>query len=112
MSEIDFGTFRKRFAELIESSGKTRAYIAKQISVNPPTLVRWFNQTRTPDLQYVINICEYFGVTVEWLLGLDDEARRQTLSEETQKVISLYNLATPEDRLVINTILKRYEAEA
>ena len=51
-------------------------------------------------------------MTVEWLLGLDDEARRQTLSEETQKVISLYNLATPEDRLVINTILKRYEAEA
>lgn len=111
MEKIDFTIFRQRFQELIDHSGHTRTHIARQIGVNPPTMVRWFNETRTPDLQYVVAICDYFGVTMEWLLGLDDEARRQTLTDEAQKVLRLYNLATPQDRLVINTILQRYEAE-
>ena len=109
MSVIDFNIFRVRFAELIDSSGKTKAEIAKKIEANPPTLVRWFNGTRTPDLKYVVNIADYFGVTIEYLLGLDDNAAKQTLTEDLQNVVRLYSLATPEDRLVINTVLKRYE---
>ena len=66
-------TFQKRFSDLIESSGKTITAIAKDLHVSNQTISAWKIGTRSPKSPTVIVIADYFGVTVEWLMGFDVE---------------------------------------
>ena len=66
-------TFQKRFSDLIESSDKTITAIAKDLHVSNQTISAWKIGTRSPKSPTVIVIADYFGVTVEWLMGFDVE---------------------------------------
>ena len=69
-------TFQKRFSDLIESSDKTITAIAKDLHVSNQTISAWKIGTRSPKSPTVIVIADYFGVTVEWLMGFDVEKEK------------------------------------
>ena len=81
-------TFQKRFSDLIESSDKTITAIAKDLHVSNQTISAWKIGTRSPKSPTVIVIADYFGVTVEWLMGFDVEKtkdeKEQNFSEDPE----------------------------
>ena len=85
-------TFQKRFSDLIESSDKTITAIAKDLHVSNQTISAWKIGTRSPKSPTVIVIADYFGVTVEWLMGFDVEKTK----DEKEQVFS----EDPEIRIV------------
>ena len=66
-------TFRERFNELCESSGKTNTELAKDLGVSNQTISAWKTGTRSPKEPAIVAIANYFRVNVRWLMGFDIE---------------------------------------
>ena len=65
---------------------KTQAEIASEIGVLQPTYAQWELGHRQPKLQDLASIAFHYGVTTDWLLGLNEEnfsmQKKQTLSQK------------------------------
>ena len=64
--ELDFTAFKKNLRDLIESRGLYAKDIAAEINVSTPTLSRYLQGVREPELKYVVRLARYFGVSVDW----------------------------------------------
>ena len=104
--ELDFTAFKKNLRDLIESRGLYAKDIAAEINVSTPTLSRYLQGVREPELKYV----RYFGVSVDWLLGLSND-RYEAVPSEVREFATLYALASPDDRTIVETVLKKYREE-
>ena len=63
--------FPRVFRELRLEKGLTKVALAKELGFNHVTLVNWENGKRMPDVETIIQIANYFKVTVDQMLGLD-----------------------------------------
>ena len=84
--------------------------IAAEINVSTPTLSRYLQGVREPELKYVVRLARYFGVSVDWLLGLSND-RYEAVPTEVREFATLYALASPDDRTIVETVLKKYREE-
>jgi transcriptional regulator with XRE-family HTH domain len=62
-------TFRKRLKNLRENSGFTQTDVAKALNINYKTISNYELGKREPDLKTLIEICDLFDVTADYLLG-------------------------------------------
>lgn len=107
--EINYDIFRERLNGLVASRGRSIKALSEDMSITAATLSRYLSGSRKPDLIYVIKMSRYFNVSIDWLLGINGD-RYDMLPDEVQDIAFLYQLATPEDRKVIQTILERYDS--
>jgi len=61
--------FYDRFSDLCKQSGITPAKVAESIGINKSTMYMWKNQGTTPKYQTLQKLADYFGVSVDLLLG-------------------------------------------
>lgn len=73
--------FSERLRELRKSKGYTQEALAKTIGITPGAIGLYEQDRREPDNNTIITLAEVFGVSVDYLLGLD----------ETPTSISHYN---------------------
>lgn len=99
-STINYQMFIRRLNDLIAISNKSRTEIAAQTDIRPATLSRYLSGNRTPDLEYVAVLADYFGVPIDWLVGK---------SNDKSEMLQLYSMASDDDKLIIDTILKKYK---
>lgn len=60
--------FHVRLKELKDNSGKTQQKIAEDLNLTPQTLSYYMNG-REPNFDTLTNLADYFGVTIDYLLG-------------------------------------------
>ena len=70
-------TFRERFTELFEDSGKTITELSKDLHVSNQTISAWKTGARSPKEPTIIAISDYFHVSVAWLMGFDVEKQER-----------------------------------
>ncbi len=56
---------------LFESSGKSGNSILKELSLSPTAISEWKKGKSKPTVEALIKIADYFGVSVDYLLGRD-----------------------------------------
>lgn len=105
---LDFNFFSNRLSKLIESKGTSARQMAFSIGMVPSSVSRYLSGSRTPDLNYVYLISRYFGVSIDWLLGLSD-SKDSSVSDDAKHVADLYSMASEADQNVIKLILNKYE---
>jgi transcriptional regulator with XRE-family HTH domain len=64
--------FSKRIRELRLERKLKQADVAKELKVTPATVTRWESQTQEPDYLTLALLAQFFEVTTDYLLGLDD----------------------------------------
>ena len=64
--------FSERLKELRKSKGYTQEYLAKTIGITPGAIGLYEQDRREPDNNTIITLAEVFGVSVDYLLGLDE----------------------------------------
>lgn len=64
--------FSKRLSELISESGKSQNLISRELQIPKQKLSRWKIGYNEPDLDEIIVVAHYFGVTCDYLLGVDE----------------------------------------
>ena len=69
MKENAFG---KRLKELREEKHLSQKEAGEIFHVKGPTFSRWETGVMEPDLDTLVEICNYFCVTPNYLLGLED----------------------------------------
>ncbi len=64
--------FSERLKELREEKGLSQTQLAKLTKISQPTITRWENGERTPNIDSIITLCHFFNVSADYLIGLVD----------------------------------------
>ena len=107
---MDYSFFRENLRNLINVRGVTIKAFAEEVNASSATISRYLSGDRTPDLPYVVKIAEYFNVSIDWLLGINGD-KFDVMPKEVQEVASLYSLASPDDRRVVQAVLGKYKEQ-
>ena len=77
-----------RLKELRKKNGLSQAEFAKQINVAQNTVSNWENGNRSIDSEKAITIAEFFGVTIDYLLGnnIDNNIELISLPKDVIKI--------------------------
>lgn len=105
---FDYSQFQENLRRLIDSRGLSIKALGEELNMTPATLSRYLTGTRTPDLIYVVKISEYFSVSIDWILGLNGD-KFDVMPKEVQEISNLYQLASSDDRRVVQAVLNKYK---
>lgn len=103
--------FRIRLKELREHAGYSQAAFAERINVSQPAVGHWESGTRKPDLDTLLTIADFFGVSVDYLLCHEapihspSEAMHDMPTEE-KEILRLWRNATHEGRKAARIVLE------
>ncbi len=64
--------FSERLKELRKENNLTTTQLGEKIKVSHATISRWENGIMLPDIEDLYNICIYFNVTPNYLLGFEN----------------------------------------
>ncbi len=64
--------FAQNLKELRESAGIGQVKLANDIGVSKGIISLWENGKREPTLSYLVVICKYFNVSLDFLVGFDE----------------------------------------
>lgn len=64
-----------RIQELRNALGWSQVELAKRLGVAKQTVSNWENENIQPSIEMLVRLSKLFGVTTDYLLGLDDVKR-------------------------------------
>lgn len=76
----------KRLRKLRENKGITQKELGKAIAIGNVTLSQYESNTRTPDIDTLMKIANYFGVTTDYLLGKSDETSHGATARNPRRI--------------------------
>lgn len=108
--------FYDNFVALCASANKTPAHVGRELGIDKSTISCWKARKTNPSDVNAKKIANYFGVTVEELIGdgikkerpADGEARVCDLPESIQKIINIC-LDRPELASALLTLAQQIE---
>ena len=65
----------QRINEIRQASGLNQVELAKRLNISKQTVSNWENDNIQPSIEMLIRISKFFGVTTDYLLGLDNIPR-------------------------------------
>ncbi len=74
MVELDkvVTVFATRLRELLKERNWSVQKFAKEINIPRTTINSWLNKVKSPKINYVCEIADFFAVTTDYLLGRED----------------------------------------
>lgn len=109
-----------RIKDLRKERNITQSDLAKILNVTQDSISLWEKNKRVPDTQYIIQLADYFEVSVDYLLGRSDDFGNVTvttasssavLTPDEQELLELYKkLPKTRQKTVLDTI--RYMSES
>ena len=79
-------TFGQRLARLRKEKGLTQEEVASRIVISPQAVSKWENGNSEPDLNTLNQLADIFNVSVDELLGRDNNKENKKESPETEVV--------------------------
>ncbi len=64
--------FCERLNELMEDKNLSSLALSKILNINDSTILRWRKGLMNPTIDKLNILCDYFGVTADYLLGRED----------------------------------------
>ena len=62
-------TFHETLAALRREKGSSQRQVAADLGISQALLSHYENWAREPGLSFVCRVCEYYGVTADYMLG-------------------------------------------
>lgn len=75
-------TVAERLVSVREANGYTRKQLADELGKPYPTITKYENGQREPGHEYLVLISQKFGVTVDYLLGIETKKAPTTDGED------------------------------
>lgn len=64
--------FGERLKELRTEKGLSAVKLAEILGVGDTTILRWESSRMLPTIDKLYEVCKYFGVTADYMIGLED----------------------------------------
>lgn len=98
--------FWENFVRQCEQIEKSPTVVVEELGFKRPAVTSW-KKGALPQVKNRKKIADYFGITVEELMGTKKEpAGEGGLDAQMQQIVELLNDATPEERDAVVTLLK------
>ncbi len=89
-------TIGERLAELRKSRGLSQEDLAEQLTLTRQTISKWELGQSSPDIEYVISLCEFFGISTDYLLkGEEPPVKEKEEKKEEQTQPSVFAAKDP-----------------
>ena len=90
--------FSQVLTELRHQRGMSQKQAAADLGISQALLSHYENGAREPRLEFVMKVCDYYGVTADRLLGRVDaqDDSRQILAEAVEELLHRLNGMDPE----------------
>lgn len=79
---LETKTCAERMKKLRKVAGLTMEELAEEIEISPCSVYYYEHCKHIPNIVMLIKYAIYFGVTADYLLGLDERAKNKRMSEE------------------------------
>lgn len=99
--------FDERLKNMREARGLTQKEISEALNINPRTYASYEKNEREPNSEILILFSKYFGVTVDYLLGLNH--KHVDLDRHEEELIQAYR-DNPDMRKAVDRLLKIEQA--
>lgn len=96
----------KRILSLLDEKGFKMADLCRYIGINTSTMANWKTRNTDPPVKYLIPICEFLGVSSEYLLTGQDSKNK--LSKEDKEWLELIHSLPADVRLEMKGEMKGY----
>ena len=94
---------------LRQQKGWTQEQLAAVFGVSPQAVSRWENDTAYPDITMLPGMAEFYGITVDELLGVEQSLRQQELNRIHNEVHALIaDKKTEQAAMLLRESLRRY----
>ena len=103
---MDYAIFKDRLNYLFRRRGLSINSLAPELGMSAPTLSRYLSGKRAPDTPYLLAISDYFQISIDWLLGLEDG--REAIKNDVNEIANLYSIASLDDRKIVHAVLDKY----
>ncbi len=100
--------FLEIFTELLNENGLTRKSFSEKSKIPYPTIIGWTNLGRLPDFITLGKIADFFGCSVDFLMGRQEELtpiNTTLLSKNEEKFLNDYRKLTSENKNLINKLV-------
>lgn len=96
-----------RVRELREARGLQQKELAIDLHVSQPTISDWESGRKVPSARSTQKLADYFGVTMDYLLGRDDEKEGPTPVSESEPLYPPeYDLLSPADKELVDNMIR------
>ena len=86
---------------------KNQKDLADFLYVNQTAVSQWERGVTTPSSQMLLKLSEIFGVSVDYLLGIENDEKRPTpVSESGPLYPPEYDLLSPEDKELVDNMIR------
>jgi transcriptional regulator with XRE-family HTH domain len=98
----------KRIIELLKEQNKQKKDLCEYLGVSATNFGNWVSGRNTSYMKYTHQMAQYFGVSVDYLLGYEQKNIPQdvTASEDEKVFIELFRKLSPEKRQMLINMLK------
>lgn len=105
--------FSENLSKLRKEKGIKQEVLANDMKVSRQTVSKWENGTAMPDLKKLTALAEYFGITMDELLGFTekgDNGESQKINDYTKEYVNeLISLENAESNRKINDIKSKWK---
>lgn len=102
-----------KMKEYRENSNQSQSELAKATGIKQQNISRWENNMNIPNIMDCITLANYFGITIDQLVGRSVDETNLTISHnELTKIesdlLSIFRTLTPKDQSRVFGIVRAY----
>ena len=97
--------FYDKYIELCSRISKKPYSVAKELGLSNSNVAQW-KKGSTPRPEVMNKISEYFGVSVSCLMGYEEKEQPALVSESRPLYPPEYDLLSPEDRALVDNMIR------
>ena len=101
---FDLEAFLERFRSLLDSRGMRMTDLAKATDLSLATMSKWNRMERAPSLIALREIADFFGVSIDWLIGRTTD-KFSAYTPEQVAIMEAYTTLSDKDRFVVDALL-------
>lgn len=90
--------FSERLKELRTDKNMTQGELAQALNLTRPTITYYESGVRSPDAQKLILIADYFGISIDYLLGRTNNRRLWNIKDDALNVVEAFFNLTDEQK--------------
>ena len=101
-----------RLKQLRQEQGISQQHLADAVGVSQPSINKYENHSTEPDIGSLICLADYFGTSVDYIIGHTDERRRIERTEPWQlnaaeaELIARYRSLNAEERACVEHVIR------
>ncbi|MBE7106401.1 MULTISPECIES: helix-turn-helix domain-containing protein [Bacillus cereus group] len=100
--------FGQRLRELRNKKNMSATALGKALGIAQTTISNWENSGAEPNYEMLVKISRFFGVSVDYLVGNDDDSNKNEISRLAKELYEDLNSVSEDERQEIEKGLLEY----